>query len=185
MNGTQPSFRAFTVKADRRVARITTPVMIGLPVTPGTSMAKPEGVQVEALWDTGATTSVITKSTATALGLVPTGTHTVHHAGGTSQANGYTVSIALPNGVGIRAIQVSECPDTVGGFGAIIGMNVITMGDLSISNVNSKTWMTFRIPSTEAVDFVEEQNRQMMVRAGRNDPCPCGSGKKFKKCHGA
>jgi len=20
---------------------------------------------------------------------------------------------------------------------------------------------------------------------GRNDPCPCGSGKKFKKCHGA
>lgn len=22
------------------------------------------------------------------------------------------------------------------------------------------------------------------VNAGRNDPCPCGSGKKFKKCHG-
>jgi SEC-C motif-containing protein len=21
--------------------------------------------------------------------------------------------------------------------------------------------------------------------AGRNDPCPCGSGKKFKRCHGA
>ncbi|MGH7710842.1 MAG: SEC-C metal-binding domain-containing protein, partial [Gemmatimonadaceae bacterium] len=20
---------------------------------------------------------------------------------------------------------------------------------------------------------------------GRNDPCPCGSGRKFKKCHGA
>jgi SEC-C motif-containing protein len=23
------------------------------------------------------------------------------------------------------------------------------------------------------------------VKAGRNDPCPCGSGKKFKRCHGA
>jgi uncharacterized protein len=23
-----------------------------------------------------------------------------------------------------------------------------------------------------------------MEKAGRNDPCPCGSGKKFKKCHG-
>ena len=23
------------------------------------------------------------------------------------------------------------------------------------------------------------------VTAGRNEPCPCGSGKKFKKCHGA
>jgi preprotein translocase subunit SecA len=22
-------------------------------------------------------------------------------------------------------------------------------------------------------------------KAGRNDPCPCGSGKKYKKCHGA
>ncbi|MGV8822677.1 MULTISPECIES: SEC-C metal-binding domain-containing protein [Methylibium] len=21
-------------------------------------------------------------------------------------------------------------------------------------------------------------------RAGRNDPCPCGSGKKYKQCHG-
>ena len=23
------------------------------------------------------------------------------------------------------------------------------------------------------------------AQTGRNDPCPCGSGKKFKKCHGA
>ncbi|MGD8986001.1 MAG: SEC-C metal-binding domain-containing protein, partial [Desulfobacteraceae bacterium] len=22
-----------------------------------------------------------------------------------------------------------------------------------------------------------------MKKVGRNDPCPCGSGKKFKKCH--
>ena len=24
----------------------------------------------------------------------------------------------------------------------------------------------------------------LFVRVGRNDPCPCGSGKKFKMCHG-
>jgi preprotein translocase subunit SecA len=24
-----------------------------------------------------------------------------------------------------------------------------------------------------------------LAKVGRNDPCPCGSGKKFKKCHGA
>ncbi|MBF3851049.1 SEC-C domain-containing protein [Burkholderia pseudomallei] len=23
-----------------------------------------------------------------------------------------------------------------------------------------------------------------MPRVGRNDPCPCGSGKKYKHCHG-
>ena len=22
-----------------------------------------------------------------------------------------------------------------------------------------------------------------MIKVGRNDPCPCGSGKKFKRCH--
>jgi preprotein translocase subunit SecA len=26
--------------------------------------------------------------------------------------------------------------------------------------------------------------KREMVKVGRNDPCPCGSGKKFKKCHG-
>jgi preprotein translocase subunit SecA len=24
----------------------------------------------------------------------------------------------------------------------------------------------------------------MGYKVGRNDPCPCGSGKKFKACHG-
>lgn len=27
--------------------------------------------------------------------------------------------------------------------------------------------------------------RTAMSKAGRNDPCPCGSGKKFKHCCGA
>jgi preprotein translocase subunit SecA len=27
--------------------------------------------------------------------------------------------------------------------------------------------------------------RRSEPKVGRNDPCPCGSGKKFKKCHGA
>ena len=35
-----------------------------------------------------------------------------------------------------------------------------------------------------------EESRQVTQRrtgdkVGRNDPCPCGSGKKYKKCHGA
>jgi preprotein translocase subunit SecA len=26
--------------------------------------------------------------------------------------------------------------------------------------------------------------RRVSDKVGRNDPCPCGSGKKFKQCHG-
>jgi preprotein translocase subunit SecA len=28
-------------------------------------------------------------------------------------------------------------------------------------------------------------SKREVAKAGRNDPCPCGSGKKFKKCHGS
>jgi hypothetical protein len=30
-----------------------------------------------------------------------------------------------------------------------------------------------------------ETVRRTEPKVGRNDPCPCGSGKKYKKCHGA
>jgi preprotein translocase subunit SecA len=33
-----------------------------------------------------------------------------------------------------------------------------------------------KLPLPEGID---------LSKIGRNDPCPCGSGKKFKKCHGA
>jgi preprotein translocase subunit SecA len=33
--------------------------------------------------------------------------------------------------------------------------------------------------------FVEQRRLDETETLGRNDPCWCGSGKKFKKCHGA
>jgi preprotein translocase subunit SecA len=34
-------------------------------------------------------------------------------------------------------------------------------------------------------DDAERPSRRNEPKVGRNDPCPCGSGKKYKKCHGA
>ena len=34
-------------------------------------------------------------------------------------------------------------------------------------------------------DATVQTIRRDMPKVGRNDPCPCGSGKKYKKCHGA
>jgi preprotein translocase subunit SecA len=45
--------------------------------------------------------------------------------------------------------------------------------------------------ASEATDRALEQpaptqpKRRTAKKVGRNDPCPCGSGKKYKKCHGA
>jgi preprotein translocase subunit SecA len=39
----------------------------------------------------------------------------------------------------------------------------------------------------EAQKILAEEKKiiRATVKVGRNDPCPCGSGKKFKACHGA
>ena len=48
---------------------------------------------------------------------------------------------------------------------------------------------TFETPLSKSSDALNEANQRPYVRTdkkiGRNEPCPCGSGKKYKKCHGA
>ena len=39
--------------------------------------------------------------------------------------------------------------------------------------------------TTTSTAPVQVQQRVVYDKVGRNDPCPCGSGKKYKKCHGA
>jgi uncharacterized protein YchJ len=143
--------------------------------------------QTTALWDTGASHSVITKSTATALGLIPTAMTRLTHAGGVSDVNSYLVNLYLPNSVMIHTVRVSEIEDK--DFGVLVGMDIITFGDFAITNVNNNTKVSFRYPSLEEIDYVVASNRinAMSAKAdgiGRNDLCPCGSKRKYKNCHG-
>jgi preprotein translocase subunit SecA len=39
--------------------------------------------------------------------------------------------------------------------------------------------------SRSGSDESQPSQRRTGEKVGRNDPCPCGSGKKYKKCHGA
>ena len=110
-----------------------------------------------------------------------------NHAQGQSTVNTYLVNLYLPNNLVVPNVRVTECADT-SSFGVIIGMDIITNGDFSISNVSGKTIVTFRMPSIKEVDYVQEANdtkSKVFGRAQRNDPCPCGSGKKYKNCHGS
>jgi len=40
-------------------------------------------------------------------------------------------------------------------------------------------------PARVGGDDIVKTVRREEPKVGRNDPCPCGSGKKYKKCHGA
>lgn len=48
-------------------------------------------------------------------------------------------------------------------------------------------YQTSRTDNLQPGANTQEQSRQPVkveVKVGRNDPCPCGSGKKYKNCHG-
>ncbi len=183
------NFHAFTLKSDTRLREIVTDLGVSLPFV---GDVLPTGAinnihQTKALWDTGATNSVITVGTAASLGLKPISKAQVFHAGGESTVNVYLINVYLPNNLVIPNVRVSECADNAGNFGVIIGMDIITSGDFAITNVGGKTTFTFRLPSIDTVDYVKDANEitaKSYSKAQRNDPCPCGSGKKFKQCHG-
>lgn len=134
-----PSFQAFTVKANGgRLDKIVTVVGVSKPSLNGEPPGAKDIRQTTAIWDTGATQSVVTKATARALDLVPSGMARVFHAGGESDFNAYLVNLHLPNGLNVAAVHVLEMEDGQD-FGVLIGMDVITLGDFTITNVGGVT----------------------------------------------
>ncbi len=110
--------------------------------------------EFEAIWDTGATNSMISKDIVTKCGLSP---FTKVWGTGVNSAgwrDAFMVNVALPNNVAIANVQVTE--GEVNGGLALIGMDIITKGDFVITNVGGKTLFTFRVPSIESRDFVED-----------------------------
>ncbi len=147
-------------------------------------------IQTQGIWDTGATNSVVTKSTAQQLGLIPVSQVDVRGVHGVKAVNVYDVVITLNNKNITLRTQVTECDELSAdkSVGMLIGMNIINMGDFVITNYNGQTVMSFRVPSLQKIDFVTGMKTgQQIVKdklPGRNDPCPCGSGKKYKHCCG-
>lgn len=179
---------AFTADYNKTVREILTEIKISPPIQENISLNDNRLFKTVALWDTGATNCVVTPATARILGLQPISVTRVNHAGGISNANVYLVDIYLPNKVRIQGVRVTECDEAAGNFGVIIGMDVISLGDFTISNANRRTTLSFRMPSLERIDYVSIHNKATPVKAspkpGRNDKCTCGSGKKFKDCCG-
>jgi predicted aspartyl protease len=186
----QKEFFAFTTRYNHRANKILTEIIITdfaiqTPPADGSNQ-----ITVNALWDTGATNSVITESTAKSLNLKPISSGEMATANGMATCSGYLVNLFLPHRVAVIGTKVLSCKDTNNSFGAIIGMDIITSGDFSISNLDKKTVVSFIYPSIKTIDYVHEANLAQSAGIGRNDPCYCGrkgvDGRavKFKNCHG-
>ena len=45
--------------------------------------------------------------------------------------------------------------------------------------------LSYSAPTLDNTENVKTVTQEKVAEVGRNEPCPCGSGKKFKRCHGA
>jgi len=188
-----PEFNAFTLTNNGTIREIVTETAISMPLNDKIiKNDDPRIYHTKALWDTGATASAITRDVARKMQLKPIGQVDVCHAKGTSITNVYLINFYLPNGLIIPKVRVTECESSAGNFGVIIGMDIITLGDFSVTNKNGHSTFSYRIPSISNTDFTKEagaikkfkEENNATKKIGRNDPCYCGSGKKFKNCHG-
>ncbi len=159
--------RALTIKGNNvgLLRAIVCDVLVSTPFFEGIQNSTFPSIKVQGLWDTGATGSVITKRVADNLGIKPIGRTKVNHADGSTETNVYLVNIVLPSNVTINGVRVTEGKLTE--VDVLIGMDVIRLGDFSITNFNGNTVATFRTPSCHEIDYVKiinDHNQRQQIK---------------------
>lgn len=172
---------SFTHKYNGYSRVLTLPVKITLKGTDG-------HFETDGIIDTGATASVVSNNIAEKLNAIPQTFTKVHTA---SEQNVitplYEADIEIANKVRITGLMVTSGA-LLDGTECLIGMDILSQGDLAVTNFECKTCVSFRIPSSQCIDFVKSAKASEPFVStkvpGRNDPCACGSGKKYKHCCG-
>ena len=106
---------------------------------------------------------------------------------------------SLPPGVDPKQVQqMLSTPrgQMLADFGAFCEEKGYEDSDEELMRIAHEEWLQTPRPSLEGkkpADILDggrllpdkvETFRREEPKVGRNDPCPCGSGKKYKKCHG-
>jgi preprotein translocase subunit SecA len=81
-----------------------------------------------------------------------------------------------------RAMQITMNNPAAEAVPAFAGARSSGSGGSSAASVATRQAPA---PARTGGDDVIKTVRREEPKVGRNDPCPCGSGKKYKKCHGA
>ena len=136
--------RILTVEYPSLVLAVKTHIVVTNPMT------EIQG-EYKAIWDSGATNTVISQEIIRALALEPIGVTLVNTSGGIRQTYTYLIHVTLENRVQFQHIRVTE--GSIYGADVLIGMDIITQGDLAITNKDKMTTFSFQVPSREKIDF--------------------------------
>ena len=128
----------------------------------GSNKKKLESHEWKALWDTGATNTVVSEKIVKELKLIPISYCTVQTPQGSYTAARYYLDIYLPNHVQIPKLLVTG--GNLSGFDVLVGMDIIGLGDFAVSNFNSATVFSFRLPSMMHFDFVNDSYLRPIVK---------------------
>ena len=147
------NFLAFTLKSKEKLNMLKTETLILSDVRDKSKTYEPK--MWTGLWDTGASNSCINQRIVDDLSLIPIGNKKISTANGMTIVNSYFVDIGLPNHVVVKNVLVS-CADLGEDIDVLLGMDIITHGDFSITNTNNKTTFSLRTPSVQEIDYVKD-----------------------------
>ncbi len=165
---------AFRTRYDTRVRALVTESKIAKPSAIDPSNQK-EFFDFKALWDTGATNTVITKKVIDKLSLIPTGKIKSRGVHGEKVVDTYIIDLVLPNRVLIADVKVSEAELMGDDIDVLIGMDIIQIGDFAIANSEDKTTFSFCIPPHKnPIDLLEKSER-VNPKDGIPAPMPTNS----------
>ena len=137
-------YLAFTLKSKDISKRLITDIFINLDKEDIYKNRAWRGV-----WDTGATRSAIDKRIVDELNLTSV-----------KIVNTYRISMILPNEVTISNVLVSEV-ELGEDCDLLVGMDIISKGDFSITNKYGETVFSFRTPSIKEIDYVKESKKEI------------------------
>lgn len=151
---------AHTVEYTVKVRELRGPVRVAAAFDITKTKTLPPHEDFVALWDTGATGSVITTNVVNKCGLKPTGRAKVRNVEREYITTVYLISMLLPKRVLLPELRVTEGTLSPG-VDVLIGMDVISFGDFVVTNKDGKTCFSFRAPSIERIDFVKQPQQEL------------------------
>jgi hypothetical protein len=151
-------YHAFSLQFSQVVNRLPSEVIV--------SGDSGEHFNSRAVWDTGAMRSVVTPELVKSLNQPYVDFVKVTGVNNISRVPVIIVSVILPNNIKITNLKAAVC-DMRQGIDMLIGMDIISMGDLIISNGNNKTFFSFAIPPfPDTIDFVDKAETLNRERIG-------------------
>ena len=144
---------------DKEKQSIIFGIQIGVSVPAGGySKHKRISMNTMALVDTGATGSCISRRLAENAQLKAYKRSKIRGFNGISIVPVYYLDVLLPNGILFTNMDVAEFQSN-NNFDFIIGMNILRMGDMALTNAKGEMVFTFRVPSAEThIDFTKDSN---------------------------